>query len=58
MNPTAREAGDAATAPRAHRLLLTHFWPGNDRERAHADPAEAFSGEILLADEGAVIDLP
>jgi ribonuclease BN (tRNA processing enzyme) len=57
MNLTAREAGEAATAAGAHSLLLTHFWPGNDRERSRAAAAEAFSGEILIADEGAVIDL-
>jgi ribonuclease BN (tRNA processing enzyme) len=57
MNLTAREAGEAATAAEAHRLMLTHFWPGNDRDRSRAAAAETFSGEILIADEGAVIDL-
>jgi hypothetical protein len=38
--------------------MLTHFWPGNDRARARAEAAETFSGEILLAEEGAVVDLP
>ena len=57
MNLTAREAGEAATAAGAHRLMLTHFWPGNDRDRSRAAAAEAFSGEILIADEGAVIAL-
>ena len=57
MNLTARGAGEAATAAGAHRLMLTHFWPGNDRDRSRAAAAEAFSGEILIADEGAVVDL-
>jgi ribonuclease BN (tRNA processing enzyme) len=57
MNLTAREAGEAATAAGAHKLMLTHFWPGNDRDRSRAAAAEAFSGEILIADEGTVIDL-
>jgi ribonuclease BN (tRNA processing enzyme) len=57
LNLTARQAGEAATAAGAHRLMLTHFWPGNDRDRARADAAEAFPGEILVADEDAVIDL-
>lgn len=57
MNLTAREAGEAATAAGAHKLMLTHFWPGNDRDRSRAAAAEAFSGEILIADEGAVIEL-
>jgi ribonuclease BN (tRNA processing enzyme) len=58
LDMTAREAGEAASAARAHRLMLTHFWPGNDRERSRAAAAEVFSGEILLAEEGAVIELP
>ena len=58
MNLTARGAGEAAAAAGARRLMLTHFWPGNDRARSAAAAAEAFAGEILLADEGAVVDLP
>lgn len=57
MNLTARGAGEAAAAAGARRLMLTHFWPGNDRDRSVAAAAEAFSGEILVADEGAVVDL-
>jgi ribonuclease BN (tRNA processing enzyme) len=57
MNMTAREAGEAARAARAHRLMLTHFWPGNDRQRSRAAAAEVFSGAIFLADEEAVIEL-
>ena len=57
MNLTAREAGEAAAAAGARRLMLTHFWPGNDRERARAAAAEAFAGEILIADEGTVVEL-
>jgi ribonuclease BN (tRNA processing enzyme) len=37
--------------------LLTHFWPGNDREQSRAEAASVFSGEILLADEGLVVPL-
>jgi ribonuclease BN (tRNA processing enzyme) len=58
MNLTARQAGEAAAAARARRLLLTHFWPGNDRERARADAAAVFGGEIAIADEGTEIALP
>ena len=57
MDLTAREAGEAAAAAGARRLMLTHFWPGNDRDRSRAAAAEVFPGEILIADEGAVIDL-
>jgi ribonuclease BN (tRNA processing enzyme) len=57
LNLTAREAGEHAAAAGARRLMLTHFWPGNDRDRSRADAAEAFHGEILLADDGAVVEL-
>ncbi|MEJ7629038.1 MAG: MBL fold metallo-hydrolase [Nocardioidaceae bacterium] len=54
---TSRAAGEAASAAGAQRLLLTHFWPGNNRERSRADAQEAFAGEVLLAEEGLSIDL-
>ncbi len=58
MHLTAREAGEAATAAGARRLMLTHFWPGNDRERSRAEAAEVFGGEVLLGDEGLEVTLP
>ena len=57
MNLTARQAGEFAHAARARRLMLTHFWPGNDRERSRQAAAEAFAGAVLLADEGAEVPL-
>jgi ribonuclease BN (tRNA processing enzyme) len=57
MNMTARQAGEAAAAAGARKLMLTHFWPGNDRDHSRAAAAEAFSGEILVADEGTVVEL-
>lgn len=45
-------AGDIATAAGARRMLLTHFWPGNDRQRTLADARRSFDGPIALADEG------
>jgi ribonuclease BN (tRNA processing enzyme) len=57
LNLTAREAGQAAAAAGARRLLLTHFWPDNDRQVSRADAAAAFRGEILLADEGLAVPL-
>ena len=50
---TARQGGEQASRAGAERLLLSHFWPGNDRDRSRAEAAEAFGGEILLAEEGA-----
>jgi ribonuclease BN (tRNA processing enzyme) len=57
MNLTSREAREAAAAAGADRLMLTHFWPGNDRDRSREAAAEVFSGEVLIADEGAVVPL-
>jgi ribonuclease BN (tRNA processing enzyme) len=54
---TAREAGEAAAAAGARRLLLTHFWPDNDRQASLAAAAAAFRGQILLADEGLEVPL-
>jgi ribonuclease BN (tRNA processing enzyme) len=51
-------AGRAAAAAAARRLMLTHFWPGNDRQVSKADAAQSFGGEILLAEEGTVVKLP
>ena len=52
MHLTAHEAGEAASAAGARQLLLTHFWPGNDREASRAEAAEVFGGEVLVAEEG------
>jgi ribonuclease BN (tRNA processing enzyme) len=57
MNMTWREAAEAAAGARAQRLMLTHFWPGSDRDRSVAEAAEVFAGEVLAADEGTVVDL-
>jgi ribonuclease BN (tRNA processing enzyme) len=51
------EAGRVAAAAGARRLLLTHFWPGNDREASRREAASAYPGPILIADEGLCLDL-
>jgi ribonuclease BN (tRNA processing enzyme) len=57
LHMTSRDAGTAATAASARRLMLTHFWPGNDRELSRSAAQQVFSGEVLLADEGLVVTL-
>lgn len=57
MHLSARDAGEAAARAGARRLLLTHFWPGNDRELSRESAAEVFPGEVLIADEGLEIHL-
>jgi ribonuclease BN (tRNA processing enzyme) len=54
---TATEAGEWAEQAGARRLLLTHFWPGSDRDLSLRQAAAAYSGELLAADEGLVVDL-
>jgi ribonuclease BN (tRNA processing enzyme) len=57
LNLTAREAGEAAAAAGARRLLLTHFWPDNDRQASRAAAAAVFGGEVLIAEEGLEVQL-
>ena len=52
-----REAGQAAARAGARRLLLTHFWPGNDRDLTRSRATDAFAGEVLLATEGLEVAL-
>lgn len=54
---SAAEAGQWATEAQARRLLLTHFWPGNDRGVSLRQAAAHYGGELLAAEEGLVIDL-
>jgi ribonuclease BN (tRNA processing enzyme) len=58
MHLSAHDAGQAAQAAGAKRLLLTHFWPGNDREASRAEAHAVFDGEVLVADEGLRVSLP
>lgn len=54
---TAAEAGRWAREARARRLLLTHFWPGNDRGVSLRQAAEHYGGDLRAAEEGLVLDL-
>ena len=54
---TAKEAGQWAARAGAARLLLTHFWPGNDRQAAVVAAQEAFDGEVLTAEQDLQISL-
>lgn len=57
LDLTAAQAGAAAAAAGARRLLLTHFWPGNDRDASAVAAAAVFPGQILIAEEDLVIIL-
>jgi ribonuclease BN (tRNA processing enzyme) len=54
---TARQAGEHAARSEASRLMLTHFWPGLDRDVSREQASEAFGGDLLLADEGLRVEV-
>ena len=54
---TAARAGQYAREAGAARLLLTHFWPDNDRTISYAEAAREFKGRIEVADEGLGLSL-
>lgn len=52
---TSAEAGHWATQAGTRRLMLTHFWPGNNRAVAADAARSTFGGEVLIADEDLVV---
>jgi ribonuclease BN (tRNA processing enzyme) len=52
---TARQAGEHAARAGTASLLLTHMWPGLDRDRVRSDAAKAFDGNLQVADEGMTV---
>lgn len=46
---SARQAGEAARAAGAKRLVLTHIWPGLDPAASAVEGSEAFGQEVILA---------
>lgn len=54
---SARQAGEAAAAAGAGRLLLTHLLPGTDPEAAEDAARRAYDGELGVARPGVVVDL-
>jgi ribonuclease BN (tRNA processing enzyme) len=49
---TAGQAAEHARRAGARRLLLSHFWPGNDRDVAREEAQRLYDGELVVADEG------
>jgi ribonuclease BN (tRNA processing enzyme) len=54
---TSAEAGRWARRAGARRLLLTHFWPGNDRAASVAAASAEFGGEVLAAGQDLIVRL-
>lgn len=52
---TARAAGEYARRARARELLLTHFWPGEDRATSRSDAQRAYPGPVRVAEEGMTV---
>jgi ribonuclease BN (tRNA processing enzyme) len=52
---TSAEAGHWARLAGARRLMLTHFWPGNNRAAAAAAAAAEFGQEVMTAEEGLTV---
>ncbi|HEX2023414.1 MAG TPA: MBL fold metallo-hydrolase [Acidimicrobiales bacterium] len=46
---SARQAGEAARAARAGRLVLTHLWPTVDRDLSRREAEAAFGGPVAVA---------
>jgi ribonuclease BN (tRNA processing enzyme) len=54
---TSAEAGRFGRQAGARRLMLSHFWPGNDRAASVATASAEFGGEVLEATEGRTVTL-
>jgi ribonuclease BN (tRNA processing enzyme) len=54
---TAHEAGLAARAAGARRLVITHVWPTVPVEQAVLEAAESFGDTVTNASQGLVVDL-
>lgn len=57
LHLNAREAGEFADRAGARRLLLTHIKPTLDRDRSRTEAVSAFSGEVMVAKEGMVLEV-
>ena len=49
---SAKEAGAAARAAGARKLMLTHLWPLVDRPAAVAEGSAAYGEPVVLAEPG------
>jgi ribonuclease BN (tRNA processing enzyme) len=54
---TARQAAALAAEAEVRRLLLSHFWPTNDREISRLQAREAFARPLVLAEEGLTLEV-
>jgi len=52
---TSAEAGRWGRQAGARRLMITHFWPENDRVTSLAAASAEFNGDVLTAEEGLTV---
>lgn len=54
---TGSQAGELAMSAQVGHLVLTHFWPGNDRDLSRREAQKTYRGPVTVADEGAAIEV-
>ena len=54
---TAGEAGEHAQRSGVGRLVLSHIWPGSDRDRSRELAAQTFDGDLVVAEDGLGIEV-
>lgn len=54
---TPEQAGDLAAAARPRRLVLTHFYPPVERVDIRALVGARWAGEVILAEDGTVVEI-
>jgi ribonuclease BN (tRNA processing enzyme) len=54
---TAGQAARHAARAGAGRLMLSHFWPGSDRDASREEAAGEFDGELIIAHEGLSLEV-
>jgi ribonuclease BN (tRNA processing enzyme) len=54
---TAGEAGEHAARAGVGRLVISHLWPGEDRERARELAAKGYDGNLVVAEEGLQLEV-
>jgi ribonuclease BN (tRNA processing enzyme) len=54
---TAAQAARHAARAGAARLMLSHFWPGADRDASREEAAAEFDGDLVIAHEGLRVEV-
>jgi len=54
---TAGQAARHAARAGAGRLVLSHFWPGSDRDASREEAEAEFDGELVIAREGLQLEV-